>query len=469
MSPSPQAVIRLQGVSKVFPDVPPGTPPALSSLTADVPSGLVVGLVGPDAAGKTTLMRLLAGLLLPTSGSVEVLGRVPGSEASDEAVHDVGYMPQRFGLYEDLSVIDNLNLHAELRGLEGPARQAMFEKLLTFTALKPFTDRLAGKLSGGMKQKLGLACALLTTPRLLLLDEPGVGVDPLSRRELWKMVSELAVGGMSVLWSTAYMDEAERCAHVLMLDQGSLVYQGPPAGFTGRVAKRVFSFVPPSGEARAMLARWQQEPDIRDALIQGNRIRVVLRNPHDGPFSRKGVELHPVEPRLEDAYIDAVGGMDQRPSPFLPVSGRGGAEEPGEGRGNFSGERLSPPLPRTPSLPLPKIFARGREAGALSEGGAASRPSAGSAGAGGSHAEENAKLSNPAVADASSTEPSSASPPSGKHGNRDSISANFFGRGGMGARGKGGESFSPEKFLLPSPGLTSPTAPLTPRRARRRP
>ena len=144
MSPSPQAVIRLQGVSKVFPDVPPGTPPALSSLTADVPSGLVVGLVGPDAAGKTTLMRLLAGLLLPTSGSVEVLGREPGSEASDEAVHDVGYMPQRFGLYEDLSVIDNLNLHAELRGLEGPARQAMFEKLLTFTALKPFTDRLAG-------------------------------------------------------------------------------------------------------------------------------------------------------------------------------------------------------------------------------------------------------------------------------------------------------------------------------------
>ena len=456
MSPFPQAVIRLQGVSKVFPDVPPGTPPALSSLTADVPSGLVVGLVGPDAAGKTTLMRLLAGLLLPTSGSVEVLGRVPGSKASDEAVHDVGYMPQRFGLYEDLSVIDNLNLHAELRGLEGPARQAMFEKLLTFTALKPFTDRLAGKLSGGMKQKLGLACALLTTPRLLLLDEPGVGVDPLSRRELWKMVSELAVGGMSVLWSTAYMDEAERCAHVLMLDQGSLVYQGPPAGFTGRVAKRVFSFVPPSGEARAMLARWQQEPDIRDALIQGNRIRVVLRNPHDGPFSRKGVELHPVEPRLEDAYIDAVGGMDQRPSPFLPVSGRGGAEEPGEGRGNFSGERLSPPLPRTPSLPFPKTFARGREAGGLSEGGAASRPSAESAGAGGSHAEESAKLSNPAVADASSTEPSSASPPSGKYGNRDSISANVFGRGGMGARGKGGESFSPEKFLLPSPGGSTP-------------
>ncbi|WP_308774016.1 ABC transporter ATP-binding protein, partial [uncultured Bilophila sp.] len=348
MSPSPQAVIRLQDVSKVFPDVPPGTPPALSGLTADVPSGQVVGLVGPDAAGKTTLMRLLAGLLLPTSGSVEVLGRVPGGpDASEESVHDVGYMPQRFGLYEDLSVIDNLNLHAELRSLEGPERQAMFEKLLTFTALKPFTERLAGKLSGGMKQKLGLACALLTTPRLLLLDEPGVGVDPLSRRELWKMVSDLAVGGMSVLWSTAYMDEAERCAHVLMLDQGRLVYQGPPAGFTARVAKRVFSFAPPSGEARGMLARWQQEPDIRDALIQGSRIRVVLRDPHEGPFSRNGVELHPVDPRLEDAYIDAVGGLDQRPSPFLPASERDGGEagEPGEGRGNLSGERLSPSLP----------------------------------------------------------------------------------------------------------------------------
>ena len=181
MSPSPQAVIRLQGVSKVFPDVPPGTPPALSSLTANVPSGLVVGLVGPDAAGKTTLMRLLAGLLLPTSGSVEVLGRVPGSEASDEAVHDVGYMPQRFGLYEDLSVIDNLNLHAELRGLEGPARQAMFEKLLTFTALKPFTDRLAGKLSGGMKQRAGIARAYTNNPEIMLMDEPFGQLDAQTR------------------------------------------------------------------------------------------------------------------------------------------------------------------------------------------------------------------------------------------------------------------------------------------------
>lgn len=322
MIPGAEAVIKLQGVSKVFSNVPSGTPPALDNLTASIPSGQVVGLVGPDASGKTTLMRLLAGLLLPSAGTVEVLGRVPDSSGNTANVlHDIGYMPQRFGLYEDLSVLDNLNLHAELRGLEGPARQVMFEKLLQFTALKPFTGRLAGKLSGGMKQKLGLACALLTMPRLLLLDEPGVGVDPLSRRELWKMVSELAVGGMSVLWSTAYMEEAERCSHVLMLDQGRLVYEGPPAKFTERAAGRVFTFVPPPGEARRMLASWQQTADIRDALIQGSRIRLVFRDRHAEPFVRDGVTLLPEEPRLEDAYIDAVGGMDRRPSPFLRRSG----------------------------------------------------------------------------------------------------------------------------------------------------
>lgn len=366
MSPVPLGdapVIRLDALSKIFPDVPPGTPPALRDLTADVPSGRVVGLVGPDAAGKTTLMRLLAGLLLPTAGRVEVLGRAPDSSGQSTAIlHDVGYMPQRFGLYEDLSVIDNLNLHAELRGLENPARQDMFDKLLAFTALRPFTERLAGKLSGGMKQKLGLACALLTTPRLLLLDEPGVGVDPLSRRELWKMVSDLAVGGMSVLWSTAYMDEAERCAHVLMLDEGRLVYQGPPGGFTDRVAKRVFAFTPPPGEARSMLAEWQQAPDVRDALIQGSRIRVVLSGSRTGAFSRAGVELRPVEPRLEDAYIDAVGGMDQRPSPFLPAK-----DAPGE-------EAATPSLQNSSSLPRPE---GGLEAAVLPKGKAARLPAAG--------------------------------------------------------------------------------------------
>ena len=175
------------------------------------------------------------------------------------------------------------------------------------------------------------------------------------------MVSDLAVGGMSVLWSTAYMDEAERCAHVLMLDQGRLVYEGPPAGFTARVAGRVFAFSPPPGEARRMLARWQQEPDVRDALIQGSRIRVVLQDAHDGAFTRGGVELRPAEPRLEDAYIDAVGGMDpasfavfagSRGGPRLSSLLRAGTGRRREGRGAFSlSIRLSGifflhPLPR---------------------------------------------------------------------------------------------------------------------------
>ena len=341
-------VIRLRGVSKCFADAPPGTLPALDRLDAEIPSGEVVGLVGPDAAGKTTLMRLLAGLLVPSSGIVEVLGQEPDTtRTAEEGLHDVGYMPQRFGLYEDLSVIDNLRLHAELRGLEGSEREVMFEKLLTFTDLKRFTSRLAGKLSGGMKQKLGLACALLTTPRLLLLDEPGVGVDPLSRRELWSMVSDLAGNGMSVLWSTAYMDEAEQCRHVLMLEEGRLVYQGTPSGFIERVAGRVFTCTPPAGAARRMLARWQQEPDVRDALIQGSRIRVVLAAGH-GPLERHGAVLQPALARLEDAYIDAVGGMDRRPSPFLPKESET-RRPPGE----------EGPVPLSPSLQPPVIRAVG--------------------------------------------------------------------------------------------------------------
>ena len=233
MSPSPQAVIRLQGVSKVFPDVPPGTPPALSSLTADVPSGLVVGLVGPDAAGKTTLMRLLAGLLLPTSGSVEVLGRVPGSKASDEAVHDVGYMPQRFGLYEDLSVIDNLNLHAELRGLEGPARQSMFEKLLTFTALKPFTDRLAGKLSGGMKQRVGIARSYCIEPKVLLMDEPASALDPISTAKVEELIHELKKD-YTIVIVTHNMQQAARVS-----DKTAFFYMGEMVEFDQ--TKKIFT------------------------------------------------------------------------------------------------------------------------------------------------------------------------------------------------------------------------------------
>lgn len=309
--PSPVPIITLREVVKIFPSAPSCTPPALGGISAHVPAGCIVGLVGPDAAGKTTLMRLLAGLLLPSSGSIEL------------ATRDIGYMPQRFGLYEDLSVQDNLGLHAELRGLEEPQRSQMFEKLLAFTSLAPFVWRLAGKLSGGMKQKLGLACALLTTPRLLLLDEPGVGVDPLSRRELWQMVSQLTGEGMSVLWSTAYMDEAQRCSHVLMLEQGRLVYEGAPHTFMEKVHGRVFQVQVQAGAGASarLLASLSQSVGVRDALVQGSNIRLLLAEATDKNRIEQlaGGPLLPVAPCLEDAYMDTVGGINQKPSPFAPL------------------------------------------------------------------------------------------------------------------------------------------------------
>src|SRR5262245_2307350 len=213
--------------------------PAIDRISARVESGRVSGLVGPDGAGKTTLLRLMAGLMLPDEGKLTVC-----STDTDTGValirRQVSYMPQRFGLYEDLSVLQNLNLYADLRGVVGPERERAFDRQLAFTDLARFTDRLAGKLSGGMKQKLGLACALIGTPQLLLLDEPGVGVDPISRRELWRMVYELVDQGIGVVWSTSYLDEAERCGTVLLLDQGKVLYDGPPKELTAKVEGRSF-------------------------------------------------------------------------------------------------------------------------------------------------------------------------------------------------------------------------------------
>ncbi|MCC2100154.1 MAG: ABC transporter ATP-binding protein, partial [Hyphomicrobiales bacterium] len=169
--------------------------------------------------GKTTLMRLIAALLTPSAGRIDVCGLDVATQGP--AIHDtIGYMPQRFGLYEDLTVMENLRLYADLRGLPDSARHATYERLLAFTDLARFTGRLAGALSGGMKQKLGLACAMLRSPKLLLLDEPSVGVDPISRRELWRMVYALIADGVGVVWSTAYLDEAENCAEVIVMNAG---------------------------------------------------------------------------------------------------------------------------------------------------------------------------------------------------------------------------------------------------------
>ena len=291
---------RVAGLVKTF-----GATKALAGITAELPTGRVLGLVGPDGAGKTTLIRLLAGLMEPTAGTVEVLGRTPRAEGGTTQAQ-TGYMPQRFGLYEDLSVLDNLSLYANLRALDQSTRQRRFAELLRFTDLAPFTERLAGRLSGGMKQKLGLACALLGRPRLLLLDEPGVGVDPLSRRELWRMVSELVASGVTVLWSTAYLEEAERCAHIWLLDNGRLLYDGAPARLSERVCGRVFRRRVAPGEARRAAESELEREAVLDAVIQGASVRVVAKPDAAGSFRTDGYQ--PVAPRLEDAYVELLGG-----------------------------------------------------------------------------------------------------------------------------------------------------------------
>ena len=291
---------RVTGLVKTF-----GATKALAGITAELPTGRILGLVGPDGAGKTTLIRLLAGLMEPTAGAVEVLGRTPRAEGGTRQA-ETGYMPQRFGLYEDLSVLDNLSLYANLRALDQSTRQRRFAELLRFTDLAPFTERLAGRLSGGMKQKLGLAYALLGRPRLLLLDEPGVGVDPLSRRELWRMVSELVASGVTVLWSTAYLEEAERCAHIWLLDNGRLLYDGAPARLSERVRGRVFRRRVAPGEARRVAESELEREAVLDAVIQGASVRVVAKPDAAGSFRTDGYE--PVAPRLEDAYVELLGG-----------------------------------------------------------------------------------------------------------------------------------------------------------------
>lgn len=284
--------------------------PALDGVSGEIGGGEITGLVGPDGAGKTTLIRLMTGLMLPDTGRVEVLG-IDTARSPQSIQNLIGYMPQRFGLYEDLSVQENLDLYADLRGLPRDERPAAFDELLTFTDLKRFTGRLAGKLSGGMKQKLGLACALLKKPRLLLLDEPGVGVDPISRRELWTMVEDLTKEGIGVVWSTAYLDEAEACDRVLLLNGGKLLFSGPPAELTGRVDGRVYKLLGIAGRRRQVLTRVLQRPGTVDGVIQGEAIRLVLASdtqPAVAEIAGPGARLQPAEPRFEDAFVDLLGG-----------------------------------------------------------------------------------------------------------------------------------------------------------------
>lgn len=209
--------VEIKNLTKAF-----GKITALDSLSLNIEKGKITGLMGADGAGKTTLLRTIIGLLVPDKGEILTLGFNPVTQ-KDELTLLIGYMPQKFGLYEDLTVIENLTLYADLKNVPHE-----FEKMLEFTKLAPFQDRLAGALSGGMKQKLGLACTLLGNPEFLLLDEPSVGVDPISRRDLMQMVREMINPETTVLWSTAYLDEAHSFDTAVVIDKGRVIYEGKP-------------------------------------------------------------------------------------------------------------------------------------------------------------------------------------------------------------------------------------------------
>ncbi len=305
-----ESIVEIRHLSKRFSS---NQPPALNAIDVDIPKGKIVGLAGPDGAGKTTLIRLMAGLLLPSEGTILVAGYDTVKEA--EAIHYLtGYMPQKFGLYEDLTVLQNLNLYADLRGVTGQKKKEAFERLLSFTNLSPFIHRLAGALSGGMKQKLGLACALIQKPAFLLLDEPSVGVDPLSRKELWSMVQELLKEGISVLWSTAYLDEAEKCDEVLLLNEGKLLYSGSPGLLSEKMEGKVYRVSCIEGSRRALLSSILQQDNVIDGLIQGKDLRIVTGSKE--PFAldkalterQPNLQITPLAPRFEDAFIDILGG-----------------------------------------------------------------------------------------------------------------------------------------------------------------
>lgn len=294
---------------------------ALAGVSLDVRPGEILGLIGPDGAGKTTLLRVMAGVLKSTGGGISVLG---GDPLADHAAlsRRVGYMTQRFSLYEDLSIQQNLTLYAALHGIPKDDAESQGAELLEAAGLSRFRSRPAGKLSGGMKQKLALICAMFGSPQLMLLDEPGVGVDPVSRRDLWKLVERARAAGSGIVWATAYLDEAAKCDRVCILHEGRVHYLGPPDGILAALRGRVFSLHAGAERRLSVLRQMQARPEVMDAMIEGANVRFLLHADAAGTPLPDGAL--PVEPNFEEAFINLLGGSvhqaeHREPEPPLPI------------------------------------------------------------------------------------------------------------------------------------------------------
>lgn len=327
---SGNTVLSVQQLCKRFSDTKTPEIQALQDVSFHVAQGRVTGLVGADGAGKSTLIRIAAGLLVPTSGSVTVLG-LDSVADSLEIQSRVGYMPQKFGLYQDLTVAENMTLYADLQGVPEKERPAKYERLLQMTDLHRYTSRRAGALSGGMKQKLGLACALIKSPELLLLDEPTVGVDPISRRELWKIVYQLVEqDNIGVLVSTAYLDEAEKCNQVVVLHKGKVLAEGSPDGLTSLMTGRVLLLDAHSGgRVRNIYTRLACADSVVDVTIRSGKVRAVTAFMNNEAAVSAQLNstavIRQAAPTFEDAFMALIprsGHPLERPTGSIPHPGR---------------------------------------------------------------------------------------------------------------------------------------------------
>ena len=300
-------VIRTENLGRCF-----GPIRAVDRLNLTIQKGEIFGLVGPDGAGKTTILRMLSGILPPSEGEAWILDH-PISHDPEAVKEKIGYMAQHFALYGDLTVNENLHFYADLYDVPKGEREARIDRLLAFSQLNPHRDRLAQNLSGGMKQKLGLACALIHRPQILFLDEPTSGVDPVSRRDFWEILYQLHDEGITILLSTAYLDEAERCHRVALIHQGTLFMGGSPDEIKGRSG--VDLWVLRCSPLRAAARRILHFPEIQSVGIVGDRIHLVFKEGKECQpeverrLSEEGIEViffQRIAPSLEDVFINLL-------------------------------------------------------------------------------------------------------------------------------------------------------------------